>query len=479
MIAAPDIDLVSLAPVLTLSAFGFAVLIWDLFIGKDKTQLIYISLMGLFLTAVCAFSKTDLPAYSFSNTYLVDNLSVFCVIIFTLSSGLAILLSANYNPEKGIEIGEYYCLILFCTVGMIVLSSAVDLILIFIGIEVVSISLYVLAGIRRDDLKSNEAALKYFLLGAFASGFLLYGMSLIYGFTGTTNLKGIMTAISAMDGKDNSFLVLGCILFIVGFGFKIAAAPFHMWSPDVYQGAPTPITAFMAVGPKAASLVALFRVFHTGVGGLDGSWEMPLVVVAVASMTLGNLGAIVQTNIKRLIAYSSISHVGYILMAVIAKNSLASSSLLFYMLTYTFMIFGVFGIIIILGKKGDENLEIEGYCGLSTKYPLLALAMAMFMLSLGGLPPLAGFVAKFYIFSAVLKEGHTILVTIAVLNSVISFYYYLKIIVNMYFRDANQEFQPNFQPLTLLVVIIALVGILDLGIFPGPVISLAENASLF
>ena len=212
---------------------------------------------------------------------------------------------------------------------------------------------------------------------------------------------------------------------------------------------------------------------------MDGSWEMPLAVVAVASMTLGNLGAIAQTNIKRLLAYSSISHVGYILLAVIAKNSIASSSLLFYMLAYTFMIFGVFGIIMILGKKDDENLEIDAYCGLSTKYPLLALAMAMLMLSLGGLPPLAGFVAKFYIFSAALKEGHTILVSIAVLNSVISFYYYLKIIVNMYFKDANQEFQPNFQPLTLLVVIIALVGILDLGIFPGPVISLAENASLF
>jgi NADH-quinone oxidoreductase subunit N len=479
MIAAPDIDLASLAPVLTLSAFGFAVLIWDLFIGKDKTQLIYISLLGLLLTAVSAFSKTNLPAYSFTNSYVVDNLSVFCVIIFTISSALAILLSANYNPEKGIHIGEYYCLILFCTVGMIVLSSAVDLILIFLGIEIVSISLYVLAGIRRDDLKSNEAALKYFLLGAFASGFLLYGMALIYGMTGTTNLKGIMSAISAMDDKNNTFLIMGCVLFIVGFGFKVAAAPFHMWSPDVYQGAPTPITAFMAVGPKAASLVAFFRVFHTGVGGMDGSWEMPLAVVAVASMTLGNLGAIAQTNIKRLLAYSSISHVGYILLAVIAKNSIASSSLLFYMLAYTFMIFGVFGIIMILGKKDDENLEIDAYCGLSTKYPLLALAMAMLMLSLGGLPPLAGFVAKFYIFSAALKEGHTILVSIAVLNSVISFYYYLKIIVNMYFKDANQEFQPNFQPLTLLVVIIALVGILDLGIFPGPVISLAENASLF
>ncbi len=479
MIPAPDVDLVSLAPVLTLSAFGFAVLIWDLFIGKDKTQLMYISLLGLFLTAVCGFSKTNLPAYSFSNTYVVDNLSVFCVIIFTISSALTLLLSANYNTDKGINIGEYYSLILFCTVGMLVLSSAVDLILIFLGIEIVSISLYVLAGIRRDNLKSNEAALKYFLLGAFASGFLLYGMALIYGFTGTTNLKGIMTALSHMDGNDNSFLVLGCVLFIIGFGFKVASAPFHMWSPDVYEGAPTPITAFMAVGPKAASFVAFFRVFHTGIGGLDASWEMPLAVVAVASMTIGNLGAIVQTNIKRLLAFSSVSHVGYILLAVIAKNSIASSSLVFYMLAYAFMIFGVFGIVLILSKKGEENLEIDSYCGLSTKYPLLALAMATFMLSLGGLPPLAGFVAKFYIFSAALKEGHEILVVIAVLNSVISFYYYLKLIVNMYFKDANQEFQPNFEPLTLLVVIIAIVGILDLGIFPGPVISLAENASLF
>ena len=204
MIPAPDIDLVSLAPVLTLSAFGFVVLIWDLFIGKDKTQIIYISLIGLFLTSILAFSKTNLPAYSFTDSYIVDNLSIFCVIIFAISSGLAILLSVNYNSEKEINIGEYYCLILFCTVGMIILSSAVDLILIFLGVEIVSISLYVLAGIRRDDLKSNEAALKYFLLGAFASGFLLYGMALIYGLTGTTNLKGILTAINQMNGQNNS-----------------------------------------------------------------------------------------------------------------------------------------------------------------------------------------------------------------------------------------------------------------------------------
>ena len=252
-----------------------------------------------------------------------------------------------------------------------------------------------------------------------------------------------------------------------------------MWSPDVYQGAPTPITAFMAVGPKAASFVALFRVFHTGLPEMDVAWEMPLAVVAVLSMTIGNLGAIAQTNIKRLLAYSSVSHVGYLLLAVIAKNSLASSSLLFYMLSYTFMIFGVFGIIIILGRKGEENLEIKSYSGLAQKFPLLALCMAIFMLSLGGLPPLAGFTAKFYIFTAALKEGHYYLVVIAALNSVVSFYYYLKLIIYMYFEEPTQEFKPNFAPLTLLVVALAVLGTLDLGIFPGPVISLAQNSSLF
>ena len=479
MIPTPSIDLISLAPVLVLSVFGFGVLLLDLVVGKNKILLVYISLVGLLLTTISAFAKIHLPAYSFNGSYVVDNLSIFFVIIFTLSSALAILLSSHYNNQAGIKNGEYYSIILFATVGMIVLASAADLILIFLGIEIISISLYVLAGIRRDDLHSNEAALKYFLLGAFATGFLLYGMSLIYGTTGSTNLSEIMTSIAASKESINPFMILGLTLFIVGFGFKVAAAPFHMWAPDVYQGAPTPVTAFMAVGPKAASFAAFFRVFCTALPELEDTWSILVSVLAVLSMSLGNLGAIMQTNIKRLLAFSSISHAGYILIALVAKNSLGNASLLFYMLSYTFMTFGIFGVIIILGRKGGENLEIENYAGLGFKQPALALCMTVFLLSLGGMPPLAGFVGKFYIFSAALQEGHLALVIIAVLNSVISFYYYLKVIVFMYMKDAEKEIKPTFSPLTLVVVVIGVLGTLELGIFPGPIIDLAQQSTLF
>ena len=477
-IPAPDVDLISLAPVLVLSVFGFGVLILDLFIGKNKTLLVYISLVGLLVTVVSTFAKQGLPAYSFSGGYVVDNLSVFFTVIFCFSSALTLLLSDNYNRREGIKTGEYYSLVLFCTVGMILLASANNLIMVFLGIEIVSICLYVLAGIRRDNLASNEAALKYFLLGAFATGFLLYGMSLMYGSAGSTNLQKIAAAAAATDNGLNAFMILGVVLFIIGFGFKVASVPFHMWAPDVYHGAPTPITAFMAVGPKAAAFAAFFRVFITAVPDLTSSWSLLISIIAVLSMTIGNLGAIMQTNIKRLLAYSSVSHVGYILIALVAKNSMSTASLLFYMLSYAFVIFGAFGIVIILGRRGNENLEIKNYAGLAYKHPVLALSMAVFMLSLGGLPPFAGFVAKFYIFSAALSEGHVLLVVIAVLNSVVSFYYYLKVIVYMYMQEAQDEFQPTLAPLSLLVVGIAVLGTVLLGVLPGPVIDLAQIATL-
>jgi NADH-quinone oxidoreductase subunit N len=475
-IAAPEsIDLVALAPVLVLTVFAAGVLILDLFAGKNKTLLAFVSLVGLLMTAISAFSKVGLPAHSFNDSYIVDHLSVFFILIFTVSSALAILLSIEYNNREGIKAGEFYSLILFCTVGMILLASSTDLIMIFLGIEIVSICLYVLAGIRRDDVKSNEAALKYFLLGAFATGFLLYGMALMYGSTGTTNLLKITAMIKSGDIGSQPLMLMGVVLLVIGFGFKVASVPFHMWAPDVYQGAPSPVTAFMAVGPKAAAFAAFYRVFAEALPDMASTWETLLYVIAVLTMFIGNLGAIMQTNIKRLLAYSSISHVGYILMAVMAKGTLGSASLLFYMVTYALMIFGIFGLIIILGRKGDENLEIEGYSGLGFKHPVLALSMTVFLLSLGGLPPFAGFVAKFYIFSAALKEGFVFLVIIAVLNSAISLYYYLKVIVYMYMKEPLGEFKITPSPITLFVVALAVIGTIELGIFPDPIISLAQQ----
>jgi len=474
-IPTPPIDLISLAPVLVLSVFGMMVLITDLFIGKDKSILVFMSLIGLLMAAISSLAKFNLPVHSFNGAYVVDHLSVFFTFIFCISSAMAILLSVDFNKREEIKVGEYYSLILFCTVGMIVLASSTDMIMIFLGIEIISISLYILAGVRRKDIKSNEAALKYFLLGAFATGFLLYGMALIYGATGSTKLAMISKVVSEGRIISEPLMLMGVVLLIIGFSFKVAAVPFHMWAPDVYQGAPTPVTAFMAVGPKAASLAAFYRVMTEAMPELSYSWEILLCIVSVLSMFIGNLGAIMQTNIKRLIAFSSVSHVGYLLIAIIAKSSLSSSSLIFYMLTYAFMIFGVFGIVILLGKKGEENLEIENYSGLAYKHPIIALAMTIFLLSLGGLPPLAGFVAKFYIFSAALKEGYLILVIIAVLNSAISFYYYLKVIVFMYMKEPVKPFNISLSPMTLLVIAISVFGTIQLGIYPDPIISLAQS----
>ncbi len=474
MITPPEIDLISLAPVLVLSVFTMLVMLMDLFIGKNKSGLVFISLTGLLLTAVSSFAKTDWPVRSFGGSYVVDHLSVFFTMVFCISSALAILISVEYNRREKIRVGEYYSLILFCTVGMIILASSTDLIMIFLGIEIVSLCLYVLAGIRRGDVRSSEAALKYFLLGAFATGFLLYGMTLLYGTTGTTKLAGIAEAIGSGQTSSQPLVLMGMVLLVLGFGFKVAAVPFHMWTPDVYQGAPTPVTAFMAVGPKAAAFAAFFRVFTEAIPELASSWDMILSIIAVITMFVGNLGAIVQTNIKRLLAYSSISHAGYILIAIIARNSLGSSALVFYMLVYAFMIFGAFGIVILIGREGKENLELDDYSGLGFQSPLLALSMSIFLLSLGGLPPLAGFIAKFYIFQAALNEGYVILVVLAVLNSAISFYYYLRVIVYMYMKEPQGEFQITLTPITLLVILISVVGTVELGLFPGPVLSLAQ-----
>ena len=475
ILAPKSIDLIALAPVLVLSVFAMLVLVLDLWGGRNKSLLVFTSLVGLLMTVISAFAKHPIPAYSFNDSYVVDHLSLFFICIFTISSALAILLSVEYNEREGIRAGEYYALILFCTVGMILLASSTDMIMIFLGIEIVSICLYVLAGIRRNDQRSNEAALKYFLLGAFATGFLLYGMTLVYGSTGSTNLFKIAEFVKNPSAQSNPLLMMGLVLLVIGFGFKVASVPFHMWAPDVYQGAPTPVTAFMAVGPKAAAFAAFFRVFADAFPEMSSSWEMLLSIIAVLSMFVGNLGAIMQTNIKRMLAFSSISHAGYILMAIIAKNSLGSSSLLFYMLSYAFMTFGVFGIVIILGRKGEENLEIKNYSGLAYKHPVIALSMTIFLLSLGGLPPFAGFVAKFYLFSAAIQEGLLTLVIIAVLNSAISFYYYLKVVVFMYMKEPEAEFKISLTPITLFVVFIGVVGTINLGIFPNSIITLASH----
>jgi NADH-quinone oxidoreductase subunit N len=342
-----------------------------------------------------------------------------------------------------------------------------------------SISIYILAGFKRSKLISNEASLKYFLLGAFAAGFLLYGISIIYGTTGTINLKQIASFIAGKGGISDPLLLMGMGLIIIGLGFKVASVPFHAWVPDVYEGAPMSITAFMSVGPKAAGFAAFLRIFTTAFGTTHYEWQKIIFILAILTMTIGNIVAIAQTNIKRMLAYSSIAHAGYLLIAMVAANNMGVPATLFYILAYTFMNIGAFAIVIVLSHKGDEFIQINDYAGLGFKHPLLAIAMTIFMLSMAGIPPMAGFVGKFYIFSAAIKSGYVGLAVIGVINSVISVYYYLRITVIMYMKESTSEFAPlTLSPLIVAAIVISVIGTLQLGIFPSKVMEIAQQATL-
>jgi NADH-quinone oxidoreductase subunit N len=361
------------------------------------------------------------------------------------------------------------------------MASGTDLMTIFLGLEVLSISLYVLAGFFRRQTRSNEAGLKYFLLGAFSTGFLLYGIALLYGVSGTTNVADIGMYLRSQPALlANPMTIAGMLLLSVGFLFKIAAAPFHMWTPDVYQGAPTPITAFMSAGPKAAAFAGFLRIFTLGLDGLQAEWTALLWVLAVLTMTVGNVLAIYQTDLKRMLAYSSIAHAGYALVGMVAANDIGKSGILFYMLAYTFMNLGAFAVLVLAGKKGEENLTLEGFSGFGFKRPFLGVAMTIFLLSLMGIPPTAGFAGKFYIFAGAVEAGYIWLAILGVLNSAVSLYYYLRVMVYMYFREPAEDYGwMTMQVGAVISIILAIVGIFYLGIFPGNVMEMAKSAVMF
>lgn len=482
----PTINLESIYPEILITVFAILVLLLQVFTSlPGRKQLGYISLTGIVLASIIVLTQggafgenTALPIYSFSNLWVVDNFSRFFKLIILIGTGLTVLISIKYLKDEGIDHGEYYSLILFTTIGMMIMAGGSDLITIFLGIELMSISLYVLTGYTRKRLLSNESSLKYFLLGSFATCFLLYGISLLYGATGTTNLKGISGFIS--DANFGSpVLIIGMVLLLIGFGFKVASVPFHMWTPDVYEGAPAPITAFMSASPKAAAFAAFLRVFIEALPSLQGVWVDIIWVLAAMTMTAGNVIALVQDNVKRMLAYSSIAHAGYILVAFISTDKSGIASILYYMLAYTFMNIGAFAIVIIIGGKGEEKVHVKDYTGLGYRYPLTAAAMTLFLLSLTGIPPTAGFMGKLYLFSAAIKSGYVGLVTIAVLNSVISLYYYLKIIVAMYLKEPELDVAHDslvFSPAMVIALIIAVCGVLLVGIFPSPYIAMAQQS---
>jgi NADH-quinone oxidoreductase subunit N len=478
--AIDNVNFAAIMPAMILCIAGMIALLFSAFSKPGRTtHIAWISLFGLVIAgAATVLGWNQPPEFGFNGHVALDNYARFFNLIFIIGSVLTILMSDDYLKREGYPISEYYPLILFTTAGAMLMASGTDMMTIFLGLEVLSISLYILAGFFRGQVRSNEAGLKYFLLGAFSTGFLLYGIALIYGVSGTTNLTDIGNYFvyhPALLG--NPMAIAGMLLLSVGFLFKIGAAPFHMWAPDVYQGAPTPITAFMSAVPKAAAFAAFVRILLLALGGLENDWTSLLWILAVATMTVGNVIAISQTNIKRMLAYSSISHAGYALVGIVAANEIGISGIMFYMLAYTFMNLGAFAVLTLAGKKGEDNLTLDGFAGFGFKQPFLAVAMTIFLFSLMGLPPTAGFAGKFYIFAGAVKAGYVWLAVIGVLNSAVSLDYYLRVMVYMYFREPNEEFEwVSLKFGAVVSIVLALVGVLYLGLLPSGVMEMAKLA---
>ncbi len=472
------INLNVIMPEIILSVLGMVLLLVNVFIpSNSKGYLAWVSLIGIVGAGLAAVSGWGITIESFSGSVVQDNFSIFFKIIFLVAAGLAVLISGQYMEREDCNHGELYPIILFTTVGMMLMAAGTDLMTIFLGLELMSIPLYVLSGFNRNNIKSNEAGMKYFLLGAFSTGFLLYGMALVYGVTGTTRIAKIAAFANQIGPTGNTMLLIGMFLILTGFCFKIAAVPFHMWTPDVYEGAPTPMTGFMSAGPKAAGFAAMLRLLLVAFPVMKADWADLLWILAVLTMTVGNFTALRQDNIKRMLAYSSIAHAGYALVGFAAANATGTSGILFYMLSYAFMNIGAFAVIVLVGKKGEANGTVMDFAGLAQKRPLLAATMALFLFSLAGMPPTAGFIGKFYLFSGAIQEGYIWLAIIGVLNSAASVYYYLRVIVYMYFKPGEEEFDwiTVSAPLALALVVSA-AGSLIPGIIPSLILQFAQQA---
>lgn len=477
-VAALNISISGVGPLLIVCLTALAVLAVDCFWPSERrTHLAYLTVTGCLLALVSALGLWGQHEAIFSRMMVVDNYSTLFTIIFLVGTTLTALLSVDYASRMGIDRGEYYALLLFTTAGMIMMAQGLNLVMIFIGLETLSIALYILAGMQRQRFASVEASLKYFLLGAFSTGFFLYGVALTYGATASFDLEHISRAVSRSSLSGEPMLFIGVGLMLVGFGFKVATVPFHVWTPDVYEGAPTSVTAFMSVGSKAAGFGAFVRVFSFALQPLAPDWTQVLWVIAVATMLVGNILAIVQSNIKRMLAYSSIAHAGYIVVAMVAANALGASSVPFYLLVYTFMNLGAFGVVLALGRQQEEVLTIDDYAGLGRRAPALAAAMALFMFALAGIPPTAGFVGKFYIFSAAVQSGFVGLAVIGVLASLISVYYYLRVVVVMYMREPTGEVPilPRRAP-AVIALVVSVAGTLLLGLFPNAFMTAASHS---
>jgi len=473
-------------PELVLVFYAFILLILSAFYPREKrSQLGYWSLFAVLLTLVVVlrlgFSLDGGSAPpAFFGQFAVDTFGIWFKSIFLAAAALTIMMSIRYMDIERAQSGEYYSLILLATAGMMFMASATNFVLIYVSLETMALSIYVLAGILKENRKSNEAALKYFILGAFSSGIFLYGISLVYGVTGALDLRAI-SAAAAISGPS-PLLVIGLTLITVALGFKIAAVPFHMYIPDAYEGAPTGITAFMATASKAAAFAVLLRVFIEGFGPLSSSWTPLLLLMSAASMTLGNVTAILQENTKRMLAYSSISHAGYALMGVVAagqggeNGAYGMTAVALYLMVYSFTTLGAFGIVIMLRRENLLGDLVVDFAGLSRRAPLPAFAMLVFLLSLAGIPLTAGFIGKWYLFGAAIKANYVWLAVLAVLNSAVSVYYYVRIVVQMYIKEPVSQERYALSPALAAALGIAVIFTLLIGVYPEHFVSFARLA---
>lgn len=473
-------DLLRFAPEIILTLAGTLLMVLDpLFARKLPRMFGHLSIFAFVLAIAGTAAANSVPGAAYSNLLVVDGFATFFRFVVLGIGILTVLSSYRYLERENAETGEYHALLLFSVVGQCLMVAANDLIMIFIGLEISSIASYILTGYLRNDKRNNEAALKYFLLGSFATGFLLYGIAIIYGLTATTKLDEIRIALNA---PDTSLAIVGvaAALMIVGLGFKISGAPFQMWAPDVYQGAPAPVSAFMATGPKAAAFAIFVRIFMTSFQQVTSGWQPLIWISALLSMTIGNFAALTQNNLKRMLAYSSIAHAGYILVAFAAGSQFGTAAIMFYLVAYALMNIGAFAVIIHIGGKGERHLRIEDLAGLSQKQPLTAAMLTIFLLSFIGVPLTGGFFGKFYIFRAALDSNLIWLTVLGLLNSAVAAYYYLRLLVVMYMHEPG-EVTNALEPLGLglrAALVLPAIGTFVLGVLPSAVLNFARGASV-
>jgi NADH-quinone oxidoreductase subunit N len=473
-----------LLPEIILSVWAMIVLILDVFQKGDREQasspsIAWLTLAGLAVTAVANAWLTSLHEVGNTGMMAIDNFRIFSNYLFLGAGALFVMISTRYIDEEKLRLGELFVLIMFSIVGMMFFAGSRDLMVIFIGLEVMSVPVYVLTGINRRSMRSAEGALKYFLLGAFSSAFFLFGIALIYGGAGTTNLALIATAIGSQTTPAGHLLPVGIALLAVGFGFKVAAVPFHMWTPDAYEGAPAPVTAFMAAAVKAAGFAAFLRVFLSAFPGLYDKWVGIAIVLAILTMVVANLTALVQGNVKRLLAFSSIAHAGYLLVALAAGTELGAASFLFYLVVYTLMTVGSFAVVMVVSGRHEEYVDLGNYSGLGWKSPFLGVVMTIFLLSLAGFPLTGGFIGKVFIIRAAVERHLVPLAVVLVLTSLLSYYYYLRVVWFMWFRepDAGGRATPMVTPALKVALVITAVGVILLGVVPGQLLDAAQDSA--